>query len=108
TNGQRWQNSVVTPGCIAWAATLLMFLLSPDSEFFGNGTGTVSKIMYHFVFCEYKQLLIIKWDDPHIWAIVAEMNKFIFGGPGKDNKSRTSAMAEDLTAQIDAALAAMD
>ncbi|KIM66048.1 hypothetical protein SCLCIDRAFT_111524, partial [Scleroderma citrinum Foug A] len=109
TNGQRWRVSAVTPGCIAWAATLLMFLLSPDSEFPGNGTGTVSKIMYRSVFREYKRLLVIKWADPHIQVIVAEMNKFVFRGPGKDNKSGTSAnMAEDLTAQINAALAAMD
>ncbi|KIM63095.1 hypothetical protein SCLCIDRAFT_24482 [Scleroderma citrinum Foug A] len=87
TNGQRWQISAVTPGCIAWAATLSMLLLSPDSEFPGNGTGAVSKILYRS-------------------AIVAEMNKFVFVHP-KQEKS-TSGMAEDVMVQIDAALAAMD
>ena len=83
-----------------------MFLLSPDSEFPGNGTGAVSKILYHSVFREYKRLLVIKWGDPHIQAIVAEMNMFVFGHPEKEKS--TSGMAEDLMVQIDAALATMD
>ena len=51
-------------------------------------------------------MLVIKWGDPHILAIVAEMNKFVFGHPTKEKS--TSGMAEDLSAQLDAALAAMD
>ena len=51
-------------------------------------------------------MLVIKWGDPHIQAIIAEMNKFVFGHPEKEKS--TSGMAEDLMAQIDAALAAMD
>ena len=50
-------------------------------------------------------MLVIKWGDPHIQAIVAEMNKFVFGRPEKE---KSTSGIEDLTAQIDAALAAMD
>ena len=83
-----------------------MFLLSPDSEFPGNGTGMVSKILYHAVFQEYKRLLIIEWGDSHIQAIVGEMNRFVFRCPEKEKS--TSTVAEDLTVQIDAAMATMD
>jgi len=87
-----------------------MFLLSPDNEFPGTGIGVTSKIMYRSVFREYKRLLIIKWTDARVQAVVTEMNTFVFGQPGMGGaKSKTGTMAEeDLTAQLDAALAAMD
>lgn len=86
----------------------MLFVLSPDSEFPGDGTGSVSKLVYRTVFREYKRLLIIKWDTTHIQSIVANMNQEIFKQPAKDTSSVTSHAAEDLTAELDAALAAMD
>lgn len=83
-------------------------MLSPDSEFPGDGIGSTSKLTYRSVFREYKRLLIIKWDDRHIQSIVAEMNTEIFTQPAKDKGTVTSSAAEDLTAELDAALAAMD
>ncbi|KAI5990558.1 hypothetical protein F5J12DRAFT_897703 [Pisolithus orientalis] len=106
-NGQKWQVIAVTPGSIAWAATMCMFLLSPDKEFPGNGCGAISKIDYYQVFCAYKQVLITKWTDHHIQKIVMEMNHFVFGNPGAAMKSRMGAM-EDFSVEIDAVMAAMD
>ncbi|KAI5999359.1 hypothetical protein F5J12DRAFT_691142, partial [Pisolithus orientalis] len=97
-----WQVTAVTPGSIAWAATMCMFLLSPDKEFPGNGCGAISKIDYYQVFCAYKQVLIMKWTDHHIQKIVMEMNHFVFGNPGAAAKSRTGAM-EDFSVEINAA-----
>ncbi|KAI6139700.1 hypothetical protein BKA82DRAFT_76349, partial [Pisolithus tinctorius] len=105
TNGQKWKVTAVTPGSIAWAATC-MFLLSPDKEFPGNGCGQISKIDYYQVFRAYKQVLITKWTGRHIQNVVAEMNHFVFGNPNGATKSKTSAM-EDLSAEINAAMAAM-
>ncbi|KAI5993794.1 hypothetical protein F5J12DRAFT_726596, partial [Pisolithus orientalis] len=107
TNGQKWQVTAVTPGSIAWAATMCMFLLSPDKEFPGNGCGAISKINYYQVFCAYKQVLITKWMDHHIQKIVMEMNHFVFRNPGAAMKSRMGAM-EDFSVEIDAVMVAMD
>ncbi|KAI5982874.1 hypothetical protein EDD15DRAFT_2138479, partial [Pisolithus albus] len=107
TNGRRWQVSAVTPGSIAWAATICMFLLSPDSEFPGNGIGHTSKIDYYEVFWAYKRVLVVKWTDPHIQQIVGEMNAFVFGKSGSTSAQSKTGAIEDLSAEIDAALAAM-
>ena len=55
-------------------------------------------------------MLIIKWTDTRVQAVITEMNRFVFRQPGMGGaKSKTGTMAEeDLTAQLDAALAAMD
>ncbi|KAI6006712.1 hypothetical protein F5J12DRAFT_689602, partial [Pisolithus orientalis] len=107
TNGQKWKATAVTPGSIAWAATVCMFLLSPNKEFPGNGCRQISKINYYQVFCTYKQVLITKWTGCHIQNVVTEMNHFMFGNPNGATKSKTSVM-EDLSVEINAAMAAMD
>ncbi|KAI6002188.1 hypothetical protein F5J12DRAFT_723181, partial [Pisolithus orientalis] len=107
TNGQKWKVTVVTPGSIAWVATVCMFLLSPDKKFPGNGCGQISKIDYYQVFHAYKHVLITKWTGCHIQNVVTEMNHFMFGNPNGATKSITSVM-EDLSVEINAAMAAMD
>ncbi|KIK14357.1 hypothetical protein PISMIDRAFT_117200 [Pisolithus microcarpus 441] len=85
-----------------------MLLLSPDSEFPGNGIGHTSKIDYYDIFHAYKQVLVIKWTNAHIQHVISEMNSFIFGKSGiRLAQTKTSAI-ENLSAEIDAALAAMD
>ncbi|KAI5992813.1 hypothetical protein EDD15DRAFT_2548861, partial [Pisolithus albus] len=109
TNGRKWQVSAVTPGAFAWAATICMFMLSPDSEFPGNGVGQLSKINYYEVFRGYKCVLVTEWADPHIQKIVSEVNSFVFGKSGATSaKSGSTGPMEDLAAEIDAAMAAMD
>ncbi|KAL4062016.1 hypothetical protein J3A83DRAFT_4196262 [Scleroderma citrinum] len=108
TNDSKWKVSTVTLGCIAWAATMSVFLLSPDMSFPANGMGTVSKIPYHFIFQEYKWLLVMKWTDCHIKAIVTSMNYLIFRQPKTLAQTNDAMAGEDLTAEVDAAMAAMD
>ncbi|KAI6116627.1 hypothetical protein EDD16DRAFT_1708281 [Pisolithus croceorrhizus] len=96
------------PGSITWAATICMFLLSLDSKFPGNGIGHTSKIDYYEVFQAYKWVLVVKWTDLHIQQIVGEMNTFIFGKSGSTSAQSKTGAIEDLSAEINAALAAMD
>ncbi|KAI6010040.1 hypothetical protein BKA83DRAFT_4504034 [Pisolithus microcarpus] len=98
----------VTPGLVAWAATICMFLLSPDSEFPGNGIGHTSKIDYYDIFRAYKQVLVVKWTDAHIQHVISEMNSFVFGKSGIGLAQTKTGVIENLSAEIDAALAAMD
>ncbi|KAI6033521.1 hypothetical protein BKA83DRAFT_4120990 [Pisolithus microcarpus] len=101
-NEQKWQVSAVTLGSVAWATTII------NSEFPGNGIGHTSKIDYYDIFHAYKQVLVIKWTNAHIQHVISEMNSFIFGKSGiRLAQTKTSAI-ENLSAEIDAALAAMD
>ncbi|KAL4065042.1 NUC071 domain-containing protein [Scleroderma yunnanense] len=75
---------------------LSVFLLSPDMSFPANGMGT------------YKWLLVTKWTDHHIKAIVTSMNYLIFGQPETLAQTNGAMAGEDLTAEVDAAMAAMD
>ncbi|KAI6045912.1 hypothetical protein EDC04DRAFT_2538098, partial [Pisolithus marmoratus] len=107
-NGCKWQVSAVTPGAIAWAATICMFVLSPDSEFPGNGIRKTSKIDYYEVFHGYKHVLISKWANPHIQKIISKLNSFMFRkGGGTSSKSGSTGPMEDLSVEIDAAMVAM-
>ncbi|KAI6018656.1 hypothetical protein BKA83DRAFT_4496147 [Pisolithus microcarpus] len=109
TNGCKWQVSAVTPGAIAWAATICMFVLSPDSKFPSNGVGQSSKTNYYEVFHGYKCVLVMKWANPHIQKIISELNSFIFGKSGATSaKSGSTGPMEDLAAEIDATMATMD
>ncbi|KAI6033745.1 hypothetical protein BKA83DRAFT_54270, partial [Pisolithus microcarpus] len=105
-NGHKWQVSAVTPRAITWAVTICMFVLSPDSEFPGNGIRQLSKINYYEVFHSYKCVLITKWADPHIQKIISELNSFVFGKSGATSaKSGSTSPMEDLVAEIDATMA---
>ncbi|KAF9235744.1 hypothetical protein BU15DRAFT_51013, partial [Melanogaster broomeanus] len=71
TYGQMWGVTSVTPGAIAWAIVVvsLLFFLSPDSSFPGDGIGARSKIPYKERFGQYKMLLIQRWDNPWVRAL---------------------------------------
>ncbi|KAG2114672.1 uncharacterized protein F5147DRAFT_649834 [Suillus discolor] len=45
-----WQLTSCTPGLIAFGITSMIFVLSPDQEFSGDGVGAISSILYHSVF----------------------------------------------------------
>ncbi|KAG1907528.1 uncharacterized protein F5891DRAFT_1180531 [Suillus fuscotomentosus] len=79
TNAQKWNFQQVTPGSIAWAAVMAIFLLSPDTEFLGSGVGKLSTINYRDLFFQYKKLLVMKWDMRHIKNIVTSIDNHIFG-----------------------------
>ncbi|KAL4064141.1 hypothetical protein V8B97DRAFT_2026116 [Scleroderma yunnanense] len=86
TNGSKWKVSTVTLGCIAWVATMVT-----------NSMGTVSKILYCSIFGNH-----------HIKAIVTSMNYLIFRQPKTLAQTNGAMAGEDLTAEVDAAMAAMD
>ncbi|KIJ06321.1 hypothetical protein PAXINDRAFT_92194, partial [Paxillus involutus ATCC 200175] len=58
TYTQIWGVTTLTPGAVAWAITVLLFFLSPDISFLGDGVGVTSKISYKERFGQYKRLLI--------------------------------------------------
>ncbi|KAG2036606.1 hypothetical protein BDR03DRAFT_1011560 [Suillus americanus] len=58
TNARKWNFEQVTPGSIAWAAVIVIFLLSPDTEFQKSGLGKSSSINYKDLFYHYKKLLL--------------------------------------------------
>ncbi|KAG1867512.1 hypothetical protein C8R48DRAFT_671735 [Suillus tomentosus] len=56
----------------------IIFMLSPDQEFSGDGIGTISSIPYHTVFHTMKKFFIVKWTHEHIKAVVGQINGYVF------------------------------
>ncbi|KAI9460702.1 hypothetical protein HD554DRAFT_2041611 [Boletus coccyginus] len=109
SNGSRWNVNACTPGCLAWAAVIAIFIVSPDAEFSKHGVGATSQILYRNLFREYKCLLVTHWDSKNVCEVVKKVNNQVFGGASDKVAARSSAMnQEDLAAEIDAAMAAMD
>ncbi|KAF8835857.1 hypothetical protein BDN67DRAFT_984325 [Paxillus ammoniavirescens] len=80
TNGANWPVNVASTGYIAWAATV-----------------------------QYKHFIIVQWESTHMQEILREINQFVFGHAGVKASMKLATMTqEDLTAEIDAAMAAMD
>ncbi|KAG2059179.1 hypothetical protein BDR06DRAFT_847437, partial [Suillus hirtellus] len=95
-----------TPGSIAWAAIIAIFLLSPDIEFQKSGLGKSSGINYKDLFYHYKKLLLTKWDSRRIQTIVQNINCEVFSSA----KSSASGPAgqEDHSSKIIHAMNALD
>ncbi|KAG1858284.1 hypothetical protein C8R48DRAFT_579702, partial [Suillus tomentosus] len=106
TNARKWNFEQVTPGSIAWAAVIAIFLLSPDTEFQKSGLGKSSGINYKNLFYHYKKLLLTKWDSRRIQTIVQNINREVFGSA----KSSASGPAgqEDHSSEIIRAMNALD
>ncbi|KAG1769860.1 hypothetical protein EDD22DRAFT_994253 [Suillus occidentalis] len=107
TNARKWSLQQVTPGSIAWAAVIVIFLLSPDTEFPGSGVGKSSTINYKDLFFQYKKLLITKWETKRIKTIVTNINRYVFGA-AKLSTSMDPAGAEDFSEEINRAMLALD
>ncbi|KAG1842599.1 hypothetical protein F4604DRAFT_1542662, partial [Suillus subluteus] len=106
TNSMKWSVRQVTPGCIAWAAVLAIFLLSPDTEFSSTGIGKRSMISYKDLFFTYKKVLVTKWKTKRIVQIVTNINHYIFKAARPS--ALDSAVPEDFMNTIDHALMALD
>ncbi|KAG2060449.1 hypothetical protein BDR06DRAFT_966948 [Suillus hirtellus] len=106
TNSLKWSVHQVTPGLIAWAAVIAIFLISPDTKFSSTGIGKKSNINYKDLFFHYKKILVTKWTMKHIIAIVTNINQYIF----KVVKASALKCAErkDDTDVIDRVLAALN
>ncbi|KAG1758944.1 hypothetical protein EDD22DRAFT_996589 [Suillus occidentalis] len=107
TNARKWNLQQVTPGSIAWAAVIVIFLLSPDTEFPGSGVGKSSTINYKDLFFQYKKLLITKWETKRIKTIVTNINRYVFGA-AKLSTLMDPAGAEDFSEEINRAMLALD
>lgn len=72
-----------------------------------DGIGANSEIPSHKLFSQYKRLFVNNWDTPYVLDLVGKVNQRVFGKT-KARMSGTATMNdEDLTANIDAAMAAM-
>ncbi|KAG1741775.1 uncharacterized protein EDB91DRAFT_1247830 [Suillus paluster] len=105
TNSLKWSVCQITPGSLAWASVIGIFLLSPDTEFLSTGTGKKSNISYRTLFYLYKKVLVAKWTTKRIITIVTNINCYIFRAT---KISAGSGEQEDYTDAIDCALAALD
>ncbi|KAG1901004.1 uncharacterized protein F5891DRAFT_1188113 [Suillus fuscotomentosus] len=106
TNTRKWNLEQVTPGSIAWATVIAIFLLSPDMEFQKSGLGKSSGINYKDLFYHYKKLLLTKWDSHRIQTIVQNINREVFGSA----KSSASGPAgqEDHSSEIIHTMSVLD
>ncbi|KAG2034407.1 hypothetical protein BDR03DRAFT_842599, partial [Suillus americanus] len=106
TNARKWNFEQVTPGSIAWAAIIVIFLLSPDTKFQKSGLGKSSGINYKDLFYHYKKLLLTKLDSHHIQTIIQNINREVFSSA----KSSASGLAgqEDHSSEVIHAMNALD
>ncbi|KAG0695444.1 hypothetical protein DFH29DRAFT_814167, partial [Suillus ampliporus] len=68
-----------TPGSIIWVVVIVIFLLSPNTEFPDSGVGKSATINYKDLLFQYKKTLVMKWDTRCIKNIMASINNHIFG-----------------------------
>jgi len=75
-------------------------------EFQKSGVGKISGISYKDLFFQYKKLLITKWDNPRIQAIVQSINREVFGAAKASISDSTGQ--EDFANEINRAMLALD
>ena len=86
-----------------------IFIVSPDAEFPKHGVGATSQILYRSLFREYKCLFITHWDSKNLCEIIKKVNDQVFGRTSDNTAARSTMMnQENLTAEIDATMAAME
>ncbi|KAG2085139.1 hypothetical protein BD769DRAFT_1681804 [Suillus cothurnatus] len=97
TNAWKWNFQQVTPGSIAWAAVIAIFLLSPDSEFPGSGVGKSSTIMGHEAHQEYHG----QYQQPHFGAAkLSTLNPA--GGEDFSDEINRAMLALDMSSDSEA------
>ena len=86
-----------------------IFIVLPDAKFPKHGVGATSQILYRSLFREYKCLFIMHWDSKNLHKIIKKVNDQVFGHTFDNTAARSTVMnREDLTAEIDATMAAME
>ncbi|KAG1797267.1 hypothetical protein EV424DRAFT_1333443, partial [Suillus variegatus] len=103
-NFQNWGVSAITPGAIAWSATIAIFLLSPDTVFSQDGHGKSSGIQYKNLFYSFKKILVCCWDAPYLMKIRQHIEGHVFGAA---KLPIDAPDGEDFTAQIALAMAGL-
>ncbi|KAG1772857.1 hypothetical protein EV702DRAFT_935104, partial [Suillus placidus] len=108
TYAKIWKLNSCTPGMIAFGVTLVcinvIFMLSPDQEFSGDGIGAISSIPYHTVFRAVKRFFIVKWTHERIKAIMGQINGYVFDNVAQMEEDYTSGQPEDMVDRVMAAL----
>ncbi|KAG2085766.1 hypothetical protein BD769DRAFT_1374070 [Suillus cothurnatus] len=102
-NGNKWEITSLTPGLLAWAAVIAIFLLSADKEFCYSSKGETTKIQYSYMFSSYKKIIIKGWTTEYTCDTVKALNSFIFTKGLRTVNSMSDE--EDFTAAMDRALA---
>ncbi|KAG2135965.1 hypothetical protein DEU56DRAFT_913059 [Suillus clintonianus] len=104
-----WQLTSCTPGLITFGVTSIIFILSPNQEFSGDGVGAISSIPYHAVFRTVKKFFAVKWTHNHIKTIVQQINTYVFDGVVKTQSDDTpGTTVEDVTDSLDRVMAVLD
>ncbi|PPR06619.1 hypothetical protein CVT24_001745 [Panaeolus cyanescens] len=77
-SGFLWGLKTVTPGAIALAAILAIFLHSPDKTL--EATGDVSGIHYYELFCSYKEIITVglTTENPRFVSLLQWYNTEVF------------------------------
>ncbi|KAG1805165.1 hypothetical protein EV424DRAFT_1330399, partial [Suillus variegatus] len=104
-----WKLTSCTPGLIAFSVTSIIFILSPDQEFSGDGVGAISSIAYHSLFQTVKKFFVVKWNHQRIKSVVEQINGYVFDGTVKTQPSNdTQCTMEQVTESLDRVMAALD
>ncbi|KAG1738666.1 uncharacterized protein EDB91DRAFT_1082696 [Suillus paluster] len=107
TYAKIWKLNSCTPGMISFGVTSIIFMLSPDQEFSGDGIGAISSIPYYTVFCAVKRFFIIKWTHECIKTIVGHINSYVFDNVAQTEQGNTSGK-EDMIDSVNRVMAALD
>ncbi|KAG1843778.1 hypothetical protein DFJ58DRAFT_635301, partial [Suillus subalutaceus] len=96
-NFKLWGISTITPGAIAWSATMAIFLLSPDTTFSQDGQGKNLGIQYKNLFYSFKKILVCCWGTLYLTKNRQHIEGHIFGTA---KLPVNMPNGEDFTAQI--------
>ncbi|KIK36029.1 hypothetical protein CY34DRAFT_16658 [Suillus luteus UH-Slu-Lm8-n1] len=106
-----WKLKGCTPGLIACGVTALIFILSPDQQFPGSGTGTISSISYSTVFRTVKRFFIIQWSHSRVQEIIKNLNNYIFEDVDMASRDVSQDVVDactDLSDSLDRVMACLD
>ncbi|KIK37498.1 hypothetical protein CY34DRAFT_34198, partial [Suillus luteus UH-Slu-Lm8-n1] len=103
-----WKLTSCTPGLIAFSVTSIIFILSPDQEFSGDGVGAISSIVYHSLFQTVKKFFVVKWNHQCIKSVIKQINGYVFDGTVKTQPSNdTQCAMEQVTESLDHVMAVL-
>ncbi|EGO18550.1 hypothetical protein SERLADRAFT_443889 [Serpula lacrymans var. lacrymans S7.9] len=93
-------------GAVLFAAVIVEFLVSPDSNF--HSVGDVSGIVYGKKFYEYKKLLICKSNTITVCTLFKYLNFFVFGPCTTHAQDTLVQEGDDFTNDLEDAMLAFD
>ncbi|PBK62837.1 hypothetical protein ARMSODRAFT_980465 [Armillaria solidipes] len=95
TNAILWKLEEVTPGTIAYAATVACFVLAGDERF--DKRGAQSGINYASDYYQYKKTIIETISTPYMKETITTYNQFLFDGrPSRHGLNRCGVSDDDV------------